>query len=180
MRGWRCSPYGRRMLEHAIDRSRANGEAILQINLAAMALLGAITFASPALSAVVRDCDGATESAFNIVEPWEANARTFYQGRVRVAYLDTGGEPACCSAHLLVVFYSGDSSEDFVCRLVSDRNATGFAGIDFKSLKSSYDPKRGLRLTFAYSVMPTDGGSNTRQGAANVRINVPAGSVEVE
>ena len=152
----------------------------MRTTLTATALLGALTFASPALSAVVRDCDGTTEAAFNIVEPWETSSRTFYQGRVRVAWLDTGGEPACCSAHLLVVFYSGESPEDFICRLVSDHDAAGFAGIDVKSLKSSYDPRRGLLLSFGYSVMPADGGPTAKPGLTKVRINVPAGSVRVE
>lgn len=152
----------------------------MQPTLATAALVGCLLFASPALATTVRDCDGITESAANIVEPWEANSRTFYQGRVRVAGLDTGGEPACCSAHLLVVFYSGDGPEDFVCRLVSDRGSTGFAGIDFKSLTSSYDPKRGLLLTFGYSVMPADGGPTPKRAVARVRVNIAGGAVTVE
>lgn len=153
----------------------------MRTTLTATALLGALTFASPALSAVVRDCDGTTEAAFNIVEPWETSSRTFYQGRVRVAWLDTGGEPACCSAHLLIVFYCDDDPEGFTCRLISDQEARGFAAIDFKSLKSSYDPARGLLLTFGYSRFPLgEDGSGAERGVAKVRINVPAGTVAVE
>ena len=149
--------------------------------LAAAALLGATILGSPALAATVRDCDGNTESAFNIIEPWEASARTFYQGRVRVASLDTGGEPACCSAHLLVIFYANDDPESFVCRLVSARGATGFAAIDFKSLKSSYDPSRGLLLTFGYLVFPEgEVGTSATRGVARVRVNVAGGAVAVE
>ncbi len=150
--------------------------------LSTVALLGALALASPALSAVVRECDGATEAAFNILEPWEANTRTFYQGRVRVAHLDTGGEPACCSAHLLVIFYADDDPESLVCRLVSESEGRGFAAIDFKGLKSSYDPARGLLLSFGYSAYPVDGGFDTgvNRGVAKVRINIPAGTVTVE
>ncbi len=148
--------------------------------LAAAALTGVMALASPAFAVTVRDCDGVTESAFNIVEPWEGSSRTFYQGRVRVASLDTGGEPACCSAHLLILFYADDDPESFVCRLVSDRGPTGFAGIDFKSLRSSYDARRGLLLTFSYAVMPAGGGANSNHGLAKVRINVPAGVVKAE
>lgn len=148
---------------------------------AAAALLALMAGATPCLAATVRDCDGVTEAAFNIVEPWEASTRTFYQGRVRVALLDTGGEPACCSAHLLVLFYADDDPESFVCRLVSDRGATGFAGIDFKSLRTSYDPARGLLVSFGYSVFPLGGdGTGAERGLAKVRINVPAGTVAVE
>ena len=32
-----------------------------------------------------------------VMEPWEQNTRTFYNGQVRVAVVDTDGEPACCS-----------------------------------------------------------------------------------
>jgi hypothetical protein len=150
--------------------------------LAAVALLGAVIFASPALAAAVRDCDGATESAVNIMEPWEANSRTFYQGRVRVAFMDTGGEPACCSAHLLVFFYADDSPENLVCRLVSDTPERGFAAIDFKSLKSSYDPARGLVLSFGHFAYPEGGDfdAGAARGLARVRINIPAGTVTVE
>lgn len=148
--------------------------------LAAAAAFAALALASPVAAASVRPCDGVTEAAFNIVEPWDANSRTFYQGRVRVASLDTGGEPACCSAHLLIVFYASDDPESFTCRLVSDRDRTGFAGIDFSTIKSSYDPKRGLLLTFGYSVMPSDGGPTPRRAMTKVRVNVPAGAVAVE
>lgn len=148
--------------------------------LAATTLLATLVLASPALAVTVRACDGITDSAANIVEPWESNGRAFYQGRVRVAALDTGGEPACCSAHLLILFYGSDDPESFVCRLVSDRGPTGFAGIDFGTLKSSYDPRRGLLLTFGYSVMPADGGPAPDRGVARVRINLPSGTVKAE
>lgn len=156
------------------------GETGMRQTLAFAAILAAAGLASPALAVTVRDCDGVTDAAANIVEPWEGNARSFYQGRVRVAALDTGGEPACCSAHLLILFYGNDDPESFVCRLVSDQGHTGFAGIDFATLKSSYDPKRGLLLTFGYSVMPPDGGPSPARSVARVRINVSSGLVKAE
>jgi hypothetical protein len=158
----------------------AEGESEMRGALAVSTLLAVLGLASPALAVTVRDCDGITDSAANIVEPWEASARSFYQGRVRVASLDTGGEPACCSAHLLILFYGNGDPESFVCRLVSDRGQTGFAGIDFRTLKSSYDPQRGLLLTFGYSVMPPDGGPDAARGIARVRINVSSGAVKAE
>lgn len=151
--------------------------------LASAALIGAMAAASPALATTVRDCDGVTDAAYNIVEPWESNSRTFYQGKVRVAWLDTGGEPACCSSHLLVMFYveSDDEPPGLVCRVVSADGKSGFAGIDFKSLKSSYDPKKGLLLSFGYSVFPPGGyGDRPDRGSASVRINLASGAVGVE
>jgi hypothetical protein len=148
-----------------------------------VATLALTALASPALAVTVRECDGHTESAASIVEPWEANTQSFYQGRVRVAYLDTGGEPACCSAHMLIMFWANDSDEPagLICQLVSADGDNGFAGIDFKSLKSSYDPKRGLLLSFGYSVFPPGGdGSSQTKGVAKVRVNIAAGRVTAE
>ncbi|MDQ0464992.1 hypothetical protein QO010_002776 [Caulobacter ginsengisoli] len=150
--------------------------------LAAAAAVGLLAAATPALAVTVRDCDGRTEAAYNIVEPWETSSKTFYQGQVRVAYLDTGGEPACCSAHLLVLFFNQDEpGGGMTCRLVSAEGDNGFAGIDFKSLKSSYDPARGLLLSFNYRVFPPGGdGSTLNRGVARVRVNVAGGAVTAE
>jgi hypothetical protein len=148
---------------------------------AALALTGALVVASPALAVTVRDCDRTTAGAYNIVEPWEASTKTFYQGRVRVAWLDTGGEPACCSVYLLVLFYNGEAPAGLVCRLISDDADRGFAGIDFPSLKSSYDPQRGLLLSFGYSVFPAGGdGTRQTQGVARVRVNLAGSAVTAE
>jgi hypothetical protein len=149
--------------------------------LTTMAAVLAVT--SPAFAATVRDCDGYTDSAANIIAPWEQNSRTFYNGQVRVTVLDTGGEPACCSAHLLVLFYHEPEDEPggMVCKLVSDRGANGFAGIDPASIKSQYDPAKGLLVSFGYSAFPADGdGSHTVPGKAAVRINLAKGTVTVE
>ena len=150
--------------------------------LAAATAVGLLAIASPALAVTVRDCDGRTEAAYNIVEPWETSSKTFYQGQVRVAWLDTGGEPACCSAHLLVLFYQeGEPGGGMVCRLIGDADDRGFAGIDFKSLKTSYDPARGLLLSFNYRVFPPGGdGSTLNRGVAKVRVNLASTAVTVE
>ncbi|MDP1631501.1 MAG: hypothetical protein Q8L66_08795 [Caulobacter sp.] len=151
--------------------------------LALLAVASALAAASPALAATVGDCDGVTDLASNIVEPWETSSRTFYKGRVRVAWLDTGGEPACCSAHLLVQFFheGDDEPGGMVCKLVSDRPGAGFAGVDMASIKSRYDPKRGLLVTFGYAAFPLNGdGAAPARGSASVRVNLAAGTVTVE
>ena len=132
-----------------------------------------LALASPAAAMTVRACDGLTENAQNIVEPWSANSWAFYQGRVRVAVVDTGGEPACCSSHLLVMFDDPTEEGGVVCRIVSDRGRSGFAGIDAKSVKAGYDARRGLLVSFGYSVFPQGGdGSRTVTGVGKVRVNL--------
>jgi hypothetical protein len=141
---------------------------------------GLAALASPAAAVTVRACDGITEQAMNIQEPWERNSWAYYGGRVRVAVLDTGGEPACCSSHLLVMFPDDESpGGGLVCRIVSDRGSNGFAGIDARSVRSAYDPKRGLQVSFGYSYFPR-GGEATRRGVGKVRVNLARKTVTVE
>lgn len=141
---------------------------------------GLAALASPAAAVTVRACDGITDQAMNIVEPWAQNSWAYYGGRVRVAVLDTGGEPACCSSHLLVMFPDDQSpGGGLVCRIVSDQGSNGFAGIDPRSVRSAYDPKRGLQISFGYSYFPR-GGEATRRGVARVRVNLSRKAVTVE
>src|ERR1700733_8858708 len=110
--------------------------------------LAAVLIACPAAAAVVSDCGDAANPA-NIVEPWEANSRTFAKGDIRIAYLDTGGEPACCSGWLMVLYdeHPKDEPEYRACKLVGQSQGLGFEGVDFKAIKASYDPRRGLLLS---------------------------------
>ncbi len=142
---------------------------------AAMALLAG----SPAHAAAVVDCDEAA-SAWNIVEPWEKNTRSFYNGQVRVAYLDTGGEPACCSAQLLVIFPDhSDVSAQGACKLVRKTKDTGFAGIDFAGIKTSYDAHKGLLITIPYTTM-SDDGSRAIPASVHVRLDLDRGTLVPE
>src|SRR5690606_20380504 len=63
--------------------------------------------APAAMAQVITDCDWIGNPA-NIAEPWEINTRTFANGNIRVARLDTGGEPVCCASHLLILSPSGN------------------------------------------------------------------------
>lgn len=145
-------------------------------------LMALLTLAAPAGAAVVRDCgdDLATASARNIMEPWEKNSRTFYNGQVRVALIDTGGEPACCSEHLLIISPEGDEGHgQDACHLVSDHDNFGFGAIDFPKVTSTYDPKKGLLITFPYSISDMNGGA-PKPGVAKVRVNLAKGTLAVE
>ena len=126
----------------------------------------------------VRDCDE-TANVLSIAEPWEKSVRAFYKGQVRVALIDTGGEPVCCSVHLMILIPDkNDELGGRMCRLVSDKDSLGFAGIDFARLSTRYDAGRGLLISFPYQLY-VDGLSN-RTGVARVRVNLERGVIAVE
>lgn len=146
----------------------------------AVSFVAAALLAGPAFAAQVRECDYAADVR-SIAEPWEKNTRSFYDGAVRVAVLDTGGEPVCCSQHLLVLLpdHSGPEGMDQgrICRIVGDREALGFLGIEFQQIRASYD-KRGLVLTFPVHIYGD--GIRNRRSFARVRIDVGRGTVTAE
>lgn len=140
----------------------------------------AFSVVTPALAVEVMPCgdDGAAHVA-SIMEPWEKNARAFYNGSVRVALTDTGGEPVCCSMHLLILAPDPQSEDGGRnCFLVNDHGGLGFAGIDFARLTSRYDAGKGLLITFPYTLY--NEGNPGKGGVAHVRVNVVKGTVEVE
>jgi hypothetical protein len=136
-------------------------------------LTALILLSGTAHAAAVVDCDWAA-SARNIVEPWEKNIRTFYNGQVRVAHL----EPACCSAQLLVVYPDhSDVDTQGSCKLVRARKDAGFASIDFAGLRSIYDAKKGLLIVIPYTTMSDD---KAMTGTAKVRLDLDKGTLIVE
>ena len=137
-----------------------------------------LTAAGPALAVEVRDCDWAA-SVQTLVEPWGNNTKSFYGGQVRLALIDTGGEPVCCSAQLLVLI--PDNSEGAggrICKLVSDKKNLGFESIAFAKITTRYDAGRGLLISFAFTRY-VDGLKHT-DGLGRVRINVERGTVTPE
>lgn len=84
-----------------------------------------------------------------IVEPWEANTRTYANGDVRLALLDTV-EPAAGAYHVLVISPPFGEVGDRQCRTIGMSQGVGFSGVDFGSLIAKYDPEHGL--TFALDV----------------------------
>jgi hypothetical protein len=146
--------------------------------LGALALLA---LAAPAGAVSVVDCndDAATASAQNIAEPWERNSKTFYNGNVRVAMLDTGGEPVCCSVHVLVLSPTGEDPDGVSgCHIVNNDGGMGFVGVDFAKLAGAYDPKKGLLISFPYELY--NDGNPGKKGVARVRLNVKTGELKVE
>ncbi len=92
-------------------------------------------------------------SAQAIVEPWEENTRTFANGNVRLAAIDTV-EPAVAFAYLLVLSPPFNTLGERQCRLIGSAENLGFAGMDFSTLTAGYDPASGL--TFEIQVNQHD------------------------
>jgi hypothetical protein len=149
---------------------------------AILALLSLFILTAPAAAVVVSDCndDEATASAANLAEPWEKNTKVFYHGDVRVALIDTDGEPVCCSMRLLILSPNqGDGAEYRACHIVNDHGGLGFVGIDFAKLTARYDAGKGLLIAFPYELYNSEGGPQQR-GTGKVRINVATGAVTPE
>lgn len=144
-----------------------------------------LTLAAPLSAQVITECDWVGAAA-NILEPWEANTRTFANGAIRVAVADTGGEPACCSSHLMILSPSSDGSEDPAwrqCRVASASEGLGFYSVDVPGIVASYDPARGLLLSVP--VGHWHDGMNAAEGPPiiermEIRVNQSNGEVSVE
>lgn len=145
-------------------------------------LLAAATMALSAFSAnaaSVKDCgDDFKTNVQSLAEPWEKNTKTFLNGSVRIALIDTGGEPACCSMHLLVLAEapedpSGPPSR--ICKIVSNTAEMGFMNIDFTKIRSGFSPARGLDLVMPYELYID--GLKSRSGIARINVNLRKGVV---
>jgi hypothetical protein len=148
----------------------------LFLGATAIAAVAALTATAQAVN--VRECDE-TASVRTLAEPWEKNTRAFYKGNVRVALLDTGGEPVCCSVHLLILVPDKTSEMgDRTCHIVSNDQSLGFAGIDFARLTTKYEAGKGLLLTFPYTLYVD--GITSKPGTARVRVNLERGTVTKE
>ncbi|TCL00487.1 hypothetical protein BXY66_3130 [Shimia isoporae] len=113
--------------------------------------------ASPLAAQQVFECDWRAR-ADSIVEPWDENSRSFANGDVRIALLDTI-EPAGGAYHFLVLSPPYDEVGGRQCRVLSLDEGLGFAGVDFSTLEASYDPSVGL--VFLVDVGLYDGETGT-------------------
>lgn len=140
--------------------------------------------ATPAMAQVITDCDWIGNPG-NIVEPWDQNSRTFANGAIRVAWLDTGGEPACCSSHLLILSPNGDGSAEPIfrqCRIASASPGMGFYGLDIQRITADYDPARGLLLSLPvfHWHQGVENGAPPIEERMEIRINQATGAVTAE
>lgn len=110
--------------------------------------------------------------------------RSFSGGKIKIAHVDTDGEPVCCSNHLLVFIFDSNPEIGTQCFAISqeaakgDHGAVGFSRLDLGRLRASYDPQRGLLLRVPYTLYDLNkrGG---RPGAVDLRVNL-SGSVVIE
>ncbi|KPQ07962.1 MAG: hypothetical protein HLUCCA12_02515 [Rhodobacteraceae bacterium HLUCCA12] len=163
----------------------AEGLAMPLFAFARTTCLIALALAAAALpgraAAQVIDRCGRMASPASIAEPWAQYSRRFANGAIRIALLDTGGEPVCCAVHLLILspMPEGPGRQ---CHVASDAPGTGFLDIDFDGIESSYDPARGLGLDVPVSRW--DPGAETGGVGVGdrmtIRINQATGAVTVE
>lgn len=151
-----------------------------------LSFVGVLAVAVPGVSVaqVVTDCEWIGNPA-NIVEPWDVNSRTFANGAIRVAWLDTGGEPVCCSSHLLILSPSGngqDEPEYRQCRVASAQPGAGFYAVDVPGITASYDPNKGLLLSvpIGHWHPGMENGAGPIPDRMEIRINQANGSVAFE
>lgn len=131
--------------------------------------------ALPAAAATIRDCDWAA-SAQSLAEPWEKHTKTFLNGGVRIALIDTGGEPVCCSTHLLILAENkSQPQEGRICKLLSNDKDLGFEWIFFDKITAAYHPSRGLDLTVPFKLYVD--GMTDRRGVARVNIRTQNGVI---
>src|ERR1700754_4980586 len=115
-----------------------------------------LLIASAADAAEVGTCEGLDRVSFLV-----GQTRSFSEGKIKIAHVDTDGEPVCCSSHLLVFIPSTEPGSQ--CFAVSqqaakaDGSARGFSNIEFSRIKAAYDAKRGLLLTVPYTLYNLEG-----------------------
>jgi hypothetical protein len=140
---------------------------------AVLAVLG-----SAAEAAEVGPCKGLDRISILV-----GQTKSYSGGKIRIAHVDTDGEPACCSAHLLV--FIPDLEIGSQCFAVSQRAAKdsdsplGFNSVEFNRIRAFHGRDHGLLLKVPYTLYWTGGGP--KPGSANVRVDLRRkGSVRIE
>ena len=142
--------------------------------------------ASPALAIGVYPC-GELNRVQNLVGPWGQFSKSFYEGEVLVAVIDTI-EPAAAALHLIVLMPPPDGEAEYrpACYAISatagteDSYGMGFSGMDWDNLKGDYDPAKGLLLSVPVSIFDGDAGEGKPAGLAKVRINMAERTIKPE
>lgn len=162
--------------------ARMKGDDMRRATLS-LALMAVSVVPVAATAQAVSTC-GWIGSPANIMEPWEANTRSFANGNIRVARVDTGGEPVCCSSYLLVLSPSGESDGPSFrqCRIVSAQPGQGFFDVDIAGIAASYDPRQGLLLSVPVAEWHPgmETGAPPIRDRLDIRINQATGSVTTE
>ena len=138
-----------------------------------------LVLASVAQAAEIGPCNDLDRISFLV-----GQTRSYAEGKIRIAQVDTDGEPVCCSSHLLILIPSREIGSQ--CFALSQQagsdsvSARGFSNIELSRIRAAYDSQRGLLLTVPYTLYKGDGGRGT-PGSVNVRVNLSdQGSVRIE
>ncbi|WP_143128611.1 hypothetical protein [Rhodobacter sp. JA431] len=95
-------------------------------------------------------------SALYLVLPVGENIRSYANGDIRLAHLNTFYEPAAGASHVLVSVRSKDSPI-FQGTLISYGETVSFSEVDLMRASSRYDPKTGLNLQIPVRVFDGQG-----------------------
>ena len=143
-----------------------------------LALVVLLTLSTPVAAAEVGPCGNLDRISFLV-----GQTKSYSQGKITIANVDTDGEPVCCSSHLLILIPSPAIGSQ--CFAVSDKaaigdsSARGFSAVEFDKITASYDPAKGLLLAVPYRLY--NSGRNSSPESANIRINLRGqGSVRIE
>ncbi len=138
-----------------------------------------LAISTPVVAAEVGPCNDLDRISILV-----GQTKSYSQGKITIAYIDTDGEPVCCSSHILV-FIPNPGMGGHQCFAVSDKaargdsSATGFSSVAFDRIATSYDAAKGLLLTVPYTLYNDDRVGHPR--SAGVRINLRGnGSVKIE
>jgi len=147
----------------------------------ATGFLTAVLASQSAHAGKLIDCEWPA-SVSAMVEPWAENIRMFNYGEdgiVRIAHMDTGGEPACCSSYLLILAPDPDDEMgNRTCMLLSNGDAgQGFTWVEFKKITAKEDKPKELLLTVPVQTYAANGGV---PGTRKVRINRNSGAITLE
>ncbi len=135
----------------------------------ALAALPGVAAAEP----LVRDCDSWIASARNLSIPYEDAIREYGNGEVAVMSMAVD-EPACCGAHLMVLYPEFPDEPFRACRIVTTPEEMGWGRLDLAETVSAYDPSIGLILSIPASVFD---GQEFQPFTLRVVINRATGTV---
>ena len=153
------------------NRMRSAASAIM-----AAALIAA---SSSARAAEVGPCGDLDKVSFLV-----GQTKSYAEGKIRVAHVDTDGEPVCCSSHLLIFIPSREGGSQ--CFALSQRaqhgdtGPLGFSDVGFAQITAAYDAGRGLLLTVPFTLYNPEQ-KKGNQGMARLRVNLSdEGMVAIE
>ena len=103
-----------------------------------------------------------------------SGVRTYYEGSVTLLALDTI-EPGCCPAGVAIVMPGEPQENDPVgpaCWAIR-----GFAAVDLRAARSSYDPRQGLTLSIPTRDYDPDTGGTVPGAPIRLRIDAGRGTI---